>query len=72
MAGVFIGSLGAVMDVAITMTSSVFGLYEENKGISLQALRRSGMEIGKDIMGAMTNILFFAYISGSIPMMLCI
>ncbi|PLT49294.1 YibE/F family protein [Bacillus amyloliquefaciens] len=70
MAGVFIGSLGAVMDVAITMTSSVFGLYEENKGISLQALRRSGMEIGKDIMGAMTNILFFAYISGSIPMML--
>ncbi|MGG1009126.1 YibE/F family protein [Bacillus velezensis] len=70
MAGVFIGSLGAVMDVAVTMTSSVFGLYEENKGISLQALRRSGMEIGKDIMGAMTNILFFAYISGSIPMML--
>ncbi|WP_332286597.1 YibE/F family protein [Bacillus velezensis] len=70
MAGVFIGSLGAVMDVAITMTSSVFGLYEENNGISLQALRRSGMEIGKDIMGAMTNILFFAYISGSIPMML--
>ncbi|WYF03990.1 YibE/F family protein [Bacillus velezensis] len=70
MAGVFIGSLGAVMDVAITMTSSVFGLYEENKDISLQALRRSGMEIGKDIMGAMTNILFFAYISGSIPMML--
>ncbi|WPF78245.1 YibE/F family protein [Bacillus velezensis] len=70
MAGVFIGSLGAVMDVAITMTSSVFGLYEDNKGISLQALRRSGMEIGKDIMGAMTNILFFAYISGSIPMML--
>ncbi|MED3658359.1 YibE/F family protein [Bacillus velezensis] len=69
-AGVFIGSLGAVMDVAITMTSSVFGLYEENNGISLQALRRSGMEIGKDIMGAMTNILFFAYISGSIPMML--
>ncbi|WYF10926.1 YibE/F family protein [Bacillus velezensis] len=70
MAGVFIGSLGAVMDVAITMTSSVFGLYEENKSISLQALKRSGMEIGKDIMGAMTNILFFAYISGSIPMML--
>lgn len=42
MAGVFIGSLGAVMDVAITMTSSVFGLYEENKSISLQALKRSG------------------------------
>ena len=28
------------------------------------------MEIGKDIMGTMTNILFFAYISGSIPMLI--
>ena len=70
MAGLFIGSLGAVMDVAITMSSSLFGLYEENPNISLKALRKSGMEIGKDIMGTMTNILFFAYVSGSIPMLL--
>ncbi|MBY8914410.1 YibE/F family protein [Bacillus sp. YC2] len=69
MAGVCIGSLGAVMDVAITMSSSIFGLYEENNAISIKALKSSGMEIGKDIMGAMTNILFFAYISGAIPMM---
>ena len=34
------------------------------------ALKRSGMEVGKDIMGTMTNILFFAYISGSIPMLI--
>lgn len=70
MAGLFIGSLGAVMDVAITMSSSVFGLYEQNTNISLKALKTSGMEIGKDIMGTMTNILFFAYISGSIPMLI--
>ena len=31
MAGLFIGSLGAVMDVAITMSSSLFGLYEKNQ-----------------------------------------
>ncbi len=70
MAGVFIGSLGAVMDVAITMSSSIFGLYEKNNNISVKALKTSGMEIGKDIMGTMTNILFFAYISGSIPMLI--
>lgn len=70
MAGLFIGSLGAVMDVAITMSSSLFGLYEENPHISIKALTKSGMEIGKDIMGTMTNILFFAYVSGSIPMLL--
>ncbi|WP_239421998.1 YibE/F family protein [Bacillus sp. CGMCC 1.16541] len=70
MAGILIGSLGAVMDVAITMSSSIFGLYEKNKNISLKALKTSGMDIGKDIMGTMTNILFFVYISGSIPMLL--
>ncbi len=70
MAGLFIGSLGAVMDVAITMSSSIFGLYEKDQNISVKALKTSGMEIGKDIMGTMTNILFFAYISGSIPMLI--
>ncbi|KGR79154.1 YibE/F family protein [Ureibacillus manganicus] len=70
MAGLFIGSLGAVMDVAITMSSSIFGLYEKDNNISVQALIKSGMEIGKDIMGTMTNILFFAYVSGSIPTLL--
>lgn len=67
MAGLFVGSLGAVMDVAITMSSSIFGLYEKDNHISTKALSKSGLEIGKDIMGTMTNILFFAYISGSIP-----
>lgn len=70
LAGLFIGSLGAVMDVAITMSSSIFSLYEKNHSIPVKALKRSGLEIGKDIMGTMTNILFFAYISGSIPMLI--
>ncbi|WP_264806910.1 YibE/F family protein [Cytobacillus sp. NCCP-133] len=69
LAGLFIGSLGAVMDVAITMSSSIFSLYEKNHSIPVKALKHSGLEIGKDIMGTMTNILFFAYISGSIPLL---
>ncbi|MFC0469046.1 YibE/F family protein [Halalkalibacter kiskunsagensis] len=70
LAGLFLGSLGAVMDVAITMSSSIFGLYEKNNNIPIKALIKSGMEIGKDIMGTMTNILFFVYISGSIPILI--
>ncbi|MCW1928039.1 YibE/F family protein [Bhargavaea beijingensis] len=70
LAGLFIGSLGAVMDVAITMSASVFELWEKNPRISMDALRTSGMDIGRDIMGTMTSILFFAYISGSIPMLI--
>ncbi|UOQ46410.1 YibE/F family protein [Halobacillus salinarum] len=70
MAGLFIGSLGAVMDVAITIASSIFGLYEKNRNVSIKALRKSGMDIGKDVMGTLTNILFFVYVSGSIPSMI--
>lgn len=70
LAGLLIGSLGAVMDVAITMSSSLFALYEQNKEISVKALKVSGIEIGKEIMGTITSILFFAYISGSIPVII--
>src|SRR5690625_4435123 len=65
-----IGSLGAVMDVAITMSASIFELYEKNNYISINKLKSSAFDIGKDIMGTMTNILFFAYISGAMPMLL--
>ncbi|WP_425482019.1 YibE/F family protein [Cytobacillus depressus] len=70
MAGLFVGSLGAVMDVAITMSSSIFALYEKDNNIPVKALKKSALDIGKDIMGTMTSILFFAYISGSIPMLI--
>ncbi|WP_203363187.1 YibE/F family protein [Bacillus sp. REN10] len=70
MAGLFIGSLGAVMDVAITMSSSIFELYERNPNISIKALKTSGVDIGRNIMGTITSILFFAYISGSIPVLI--
>ncbi|ALV22618.1 YibE/F family protein [Carnobacterium antarcticum] len=70
LASILVGSLGAVMDIAITITSSLYELYDKNKDIPLKDLKASGMEIGKDIMGTMTNVLFFAYVSGSIPMVL--
>src|SRR5690625_986677 len=70
LAGLFIGSLGAVMDVAISIAAALFEMYERNNDISIQTLKKSGFDIGKDIMGTMTNILFFAYISGSIPMLI--
>lgn len=70
LAGLFIGSLGAVMDVAISISSALYELYQKNNDISDKALKASGIDIGKDIMGTMTNILFFAYVSGSIPVLI--
>lgn len=70
LAGLFIGSLGAVMDVAISISAALFELYDTNKHISIKDLTASGYAIGRDIMGTMTNILLFAYISGSIPILI--
>lgn len=70
MAGLLLGALGGIMDVAITMSSSIFGMVEKNHNISQKALKISGTDIGKDIMGTLTNILLFVYISGSAPMMI--
>ncbi len=70
MAGVLVGALGAVMDIAVTISSALFSLYDKNYAIADQDLKASGRVIGQDIMGTMTNILFFAYVSGTIPTLL--
>lgn len=70
MASLLIGLLGAVMDVAITMASSIFELYETDPHITIEQLKEAGEEIGRDVMGTITSILFFAYMSGAIPMLL--
>jgi uncharacterized membrane protein len=70
LSGVLIGTLGAIMDIAVCISSSIQEICNANPGISKKELIRSGMEIGKDTMGTMANTLFFAYISGSIPLIL--
>lgn len=65
---VIIGSLGAIMDVAITMNSSISELIDTTPGITVKSLVKSAREIGYDIMGTMVNVLFFTFISGSLPM----
>ncbi len=66
-AELMIGGLGAIMDVSITMSSSIAELIEKNKKISTKALMKSGREIGKDIMGTMINVLFFTYLCSGLP-----
>ncbi len=62
-----IGTVGAVMDVAITISSSIAELIEKNKRISIKSLNKSAKEIGKDIMSTMTNVLFFTYLCAELP-----
>ena len=62
-----LGALGAIMDVSITISSSMAELIKKNKRIKKDALIKSSKEIGKDIMSTMTNVLFFTYLCGGLP-----
>lgn len=62
-----LGGLGAIMDIAITIASTVNELVEKNKKISNKKLYESCREIGKDTMGTMLNVLLFTYICCEIP-----
>ncbi|AFM40545.1 putative multitransmembrane protein [Desulfosporosinus acidiphilus SJ4] len=70
MAEILIGTLGAIMDIAISISSSLQEIYNKNPLIEKNTLLKSGLEVGQDIMGTMSNTLIFAYISGSIPIIL--
>jgi len=69
-AGMIIGALGAVMDVGMSIASAVEEIYKTNPDISRSELVQAGMNIGRDIMGTMTNTLILAYTGSAIPLML--
>ncbi|WP_027628311.1 YibE/F family protein [Ruminiclostridium cellobioparum] len=64
--GVLIAALGAVMDVAMSIASSVNELYMLNHDLSLGKLFVSGMNIGRDAMGTMANTLILAFVGSSL------
>ncbi len=69
-ASVLIGSLGAIMDVAITIVVGYHEILQRTPHISMRRWALAGRNIGQDIMGTMTNILLFSYLSGALPMFL--
>lgn len=69
-AGIVLGSLGAVMDVAMSIASSVNELNEKNPQLTLSELVKSGLNIGRDVIGTMANTLILAYTGSALPLML--
>lgn len=69
---ILIASLGAVMDVAMSISSSVFEFKSIDKTLGRSELVRSGMNVGKDVMGTMANTLILAFAGGSLNIMILI
>lgn len=68
--GILIGAVGAIMDVSIDIASSLYELASKLEKPNFKTIIKSGFNIGKDIMGTMTNTLILAYIGSSLSTVL--
>ena len=67
---ILIGSIGALMDVAMDIAAALHELREHNPDMPARKLMASGLSIGKDLIGTMANTLVLAYIGGSLGQLL--
>ena len=68
--GIVISALGAVMDVTMGIASSLSEVHTANPELSRRELFRSGMNIGRDMVGTMTNTLILAFLGSGFTLIL--
>jgi len=71
-AGVIVSALGAVMDVAMSISSAIQELTRVNPQLTAKDLFRSGMNIGRDMVGTMTNTLILAILGSGLTLVVYI
>lgn len=69
-AGMILGSVGAMMDVGMSISSSVHEVKDVNPNVSVRQAIRIGFNVGRDVMGTMADTLIFAYLGAEIITML--
>lgn len=69
-ASMIIAALGAVMDTAVSIASTINEIYLTDKTLSVKQLFNSGMNVGRDIIGTMSNTLILVYLGSSLPLVL--
>ncbi len=69
-ASIFIGSSGAVMDLAVDITSAINEVVEKKPDISAKEAIKSGMNVGRAAMGTMTTTLLLAYSGGYVSLLM--
>ena len=70
MSGIFIGASGAMMDLAVDITSAVNEVVQKKPQIGWKEAARSGMNVGRAAMGTMTTTLLLAYSGGYIALLM--
>lgn len=70
MSSIFIGASGAVMDIAVDITSAVHEVVEKKPDISWKEATKSGFNVGRAAMGTMTTTLLLAYSGGYLALLM--
>lgn len=65
-AGILIASLGAIMDTAMSIVSVMHEMYLNSPGMKMPSLIKAGMNVGKDMIGTMSNTLILAFAGTSL------
>lgn len=65
-----LATLGAVMDVAMSIASTINEIYLVDNSKSVKELFVSGMNVGRDVIGTMANTLILVYLGASLPLLL--
>ena len=68
--GIVISALGAVMDVAMSIASAMTEVHTVAPTLSRRELFRSGMNIGRDMVGTMTNTLILAFLGSGFALII--
>lgn len=63
---ILLSTLGAVLDMALTVTSSVYEVKSHKEDMTFKEMIQSGMQIGKEVTGTTVNTLLFAYLGESL------
>ena len=68
--GIIISALGAVMDVAMSISSALEEVHAAGPELGRRELFRSGMNIGRDMVGTMTNTLILAFLGSGFTLII--
>ncbi len=69
-AGIYLASSGAILDLAIDISSALEEIINNSPDISKSELIKSGLNIGKSVVGSQTTTLLFAYMGSYITIMM--
>lgn len=70
MASIFIGASGAIMDIAVDITSAIYEVVEKKPEIDWKEAAMSGIHVGRAAMGTMSTTLLLAYSGGYLALLM--